>query len=422
VNAVRRRLAEAAPAAPMPLDAVSHWYANSLRSHAMSLSSIRTAGLLALVIAATARPQATIRVNDSINLRIGLLSQTWADYSQNVRQDTSYAQSIYQRRIRFLVGGQVGSHLAFFYETDNPNLGRAGGGTIVKTLNSGFITQDAYVEVRPGRSNALLIDGGLQLVPLCRNCLQSAATLLPLDYGSYSFLSTAPTGSSVGRDVGFLAKGYLVNQRLEYRAGIFSGLRNSVGTTQLASNSQRYAARLQYNFLDPETPSYTYTGTYLGTKRVLAIGAGIDGQSQYKAWAADAFFDHPIGPGAITLQGDYVRYDGGTTGPFSVYGTSGASPYIAKENTFDIEAGYFIREVKVTPWIKWEGRLFDSSVKGAATANNQDERRFQAGGTWYVGAHNLNLKAAYSRNSFDRFNLPALVQNGFTLQLQGFYY
>jgi hypothetical protein len=152
----------------------------------MSISYRVRAALAAFAIAlpSAMHAQAMIRVNDSVNVRIGILSQTWADFTQNVRQDSSYAQNIFQRRIRFLVGGQIGSHLSFFYETDNPNLGRTAQTAGAKNLASGFITQDAYIEVKPGMTNAVLIDAGLQLVPLCRNCAQSAASLLPLDYGA----------------------------------------------------------------------------------------------------------------------------------------------------------------------------------------------------------------------------------------------
>jgi hypothetical protein len=374
----------------------------------------------AIVLPSSLHAQAMIKVNDSVNVRIGILSQTWADFTQNVRQDSSYAQNIFQRRIRFLVGGQIGSHLSFFYETDNPNLGRTG----ARNLAAGFITQDAYIEVKPGTTNAMLIDAGLQLVPLCRNCLQSAASLLPLDYGAYSFLATGPTTSSVGRDVGFAARGYLVDQRLEYRAGIFSGLRNTIGAVQTGSNSLRFAGRLQYNFLDPEAPGYTYAGTYFGRRRTFALGAGIDGQSQYKAIAGDLFLDYPLGPGGLTVQSDFIHYDGSTTGLFSVVGTPA---YIGKQNTFEVEAGYYIPDVKVTPWVKWEARDFASSNQGPLFPANLDESRFQVGGTWYIMAHNLNLKLAYQRINSDRLPVagvtpPAFNANSFTLQLQGFYY
>ena len=144
----------------------------------MSLSyrRVRAAVLAATVLVAapfSAKAQAVIKVNDSVSVRFGLLSQTWVDYTQNVRQDTSYAQNIFLRRIRFIFGGQIGSKVSFFFQTDNPNLGRTGPG-FVKSPTTGFLLQDAYVEIKPTTSNIFMLDAGLQLIPLCRNCIASA--------------------------------------------------------------------------------------------------------------------------------------------------------------------------------------------------------------------------------------------------------
>jgi hypothetical protein len=66
-----------------------------------------------------------------------------------------------------------------------------------------------------------MLDGGLILIPLCRDCNSSAAALLGLDYGMYSFVENGPTGSTFGRDTGFQAKGYFLGNRLEYRVGAY---------------------------------------------------------------------------------------------------------------------------------------------------------------------------------------------------------
>jgi len=364
----------------------------------------------ALLVAAPARThaQAVLKVNDSISVRLGFLSQTWADFSQNVRQDSSFAQNIFERRLRFIAGLQVGPHLSFFFQTDNPNLGRSGPG-FAKQLGSGFITQDAYAEVKPGRSNALLLDVGLQYVPFCRNCMESAATILPMDLGTYSYLQNGGTASSAGRDVGFVGRGYLFGDRLEYRAGVFSGARltNAPGV-QSATNSLRGAGRIQLQLLDPESPAYAYPGTYLGAKKVLAIGAALDAQSSYRAFAVDGLLSLPVGHDGISAQANFIHYDGHQFIPF-----------LPEQDTFEAEAGYHFNGVKLTPWVKYEVRAYDGTVK---TVQFQDEHRVQAGGTWYAMGNTLNLKAGYSRAKLDRLGNPALTQNGFTMQVQAFYY
>jgi len=369
-----------------------------------------SAALTAFIVSlpAAAHAQAVLKVNDSISVRLGFLSQTWADFNQNVRQDSSYAQTIFQRRLRFIVGMQVGPHLSLFFQTDNPNLGRSGPG-FTKSLGTGFITQDAFVEVKPGKSNALVLAAGLQYVPFCRNCMESAATILPVDLGAYSYLQNAGTASSGGRDVGFTARGYLFSDRLEYRAGLFSGARlSTVTAVQTATNSLRGAGRLQLQLLEPEASAYSYPGTYLGRKKVLSVGAALDAQSSYRAIAADGFLSLPIGDNGITAQANFIHYDG-----------RDLIQVLPKQNTFEAEAGYHVASARLAPWAKIETRSYDESVQSAAF---QDERRFQVGGTWYVVGHNLNLKAGYGVAKLDRLGADALTQNGFTFQVQGYYF
>jgi hypothetical protein len=361
-----------------------------------------------LLVAPDAHAQAVLKVNDSVSVRFGFLSQTWADFSQNVRQDSSIAQNIFERRLRFIMGVQVGPHLSFFFQTDNPNLGRSGPG-FTKTLGGGFITQDAYVEVKPGRSNALLLDAGLQYVPFCRNCMESAATILPMDLGAYSYLQNGGTASSGGRDVGFVGRGLLFGDRLEYRAGLFSGARLVMAPgVQTATNSLRGAGRVQVQLLEPEAPAYSYPGNYLGRKRVLSVGAALDAQSSYRGIAVDGFLSLPVGSDGITAQVNFIRYDGREL-----------IPSLPEQETFEAEAGYHVNGPKLTPWLKFETRSYDAAARSASF---QDERRFQVGGTWYVMGSNLNLKAGYGVAKLDRLDGSALTQNGFTFQLQAFYY
>ena len=63
----------------------------------------------------------------------------------------------------------------------------------------------------------------------------------------------------------------------------------------------RAAGRVQVNLMDPET-GFFYAGTYLGTKKILSIGASFDfqdaqDQTAYKYFAGDVFVDHAVRPG-----------------------------------------------------------------------------------------------------------------------------
>jgi hypothetical protein len=317
------------------------------------------------LIAATASAQAEIKVDDETKFKLGVLLQPQADWTQDAG---GYQQNLFLRRARVLLGGQLPHNVTFFLESDNANLGKVVGAS--KEISTGFTLQDAFVEWK--LADQFILGAGLMFIPLCRNCFESAGTVLPIDYGTFSFLQSPPTQSAVGRDTGFQARGYLVKGRLEYRAGVFQGARDRV-----SRNSFRSAGHLQYALLDTESGFFT-TGSYLGKKRVLTIGGGYDVQSDYKAFAADAFFDHPISTsGAVTLQADLIHFAGGRT--FD----------LPRQNDLLVEGGYLFTKARVMPWVKLEAQRLR---QGAAAL---DQNRYQGGLSYFYRANNVNVKAGY---------------------------
>src|SRR4051794_12787601 len=97
----------------------------------------------ALLIASAAFGQAVLKVNDTVNFKFGILLQTQSDATQDATTRL-YAQNVFIRRARILLGGQIAPNLTFFAETDSPNLFKS---TVAGTKNnaSTLILQDAYV-------------------------------------------------------------------------------------------------------------------------------------------------------------------------------------------------------------------------------------------------------------------------------------
>jgi len=232
------------------------------------------------------------------------------------------------------------------------------------------------------------------VIPFSRNSIQSAATLLPIDYGANTFAQSAPTQSSTGRDTGFQAKGYFLANHFEYRLGAFQGTRDA-----RSHGAFRYAGRVQYNVFDTEV-GFFYTGTYVGKKKIVAVGAAFDSQSDYHAYDADLFVDFPVGPGALTGQGDYNRFDGGTT-----------LRSLPKQNDVLLELGYLVAALKLTPFAQFTNRDVSDATTGG-------EKRVSLGAAYWWAAHNANIKAAYGR--IGPGGAPS--QNDFMLQLQLFYF
>ncbi len=345
--------------------------------------------LSSLAGATDAVAQIVIKAGDDVNFKLGVLGQFQGDTIEDSETDAN-TSNLFIRRLRLMFGGQVAKNVTFFVETDSPNLGKtlANG----KNIQPAMILQDAYGEFKA--TEAFAIDAGLMFIPFSRNFLQSAASLLPIDYGAHTYDLSGPTESSTGRDTGLQAKGYVLKSHLEYRIGAFQGVRD-----EASHRAFRYAGRLQYNLLDPEV-GFFYTGTYLGKKRIVSIGGAFDHQDDYDGYDVDVFVDHPLGPGAFTAQFDYDRLDGGTL-----------LRTLPKQDNLLLELGYLIAAAKLTPFAQITHRnVVDTDIG--------DETRAALGASYWWAGHNANIKAAYTR-----INAQTLAsQNEFTLQLQVFYF
>jgi hypothetical protein len=346
--------------------------------------------LLALLAARrlTAQGPVVVKLNDTVSFRLGLQVQSWAEWTQDPNSE-GYSQNFLVRRIRFILLANVAPGVSVFYQTDSPRIGNAGTNG-AKDASSKFITQDAFLEWRL-IGEKLMLDGGLFYVPQARNVLTSTSATLAVEGGTFVQQQNAATVSNTGRDYGVGLKGYLADDRLEYRAGVFSGQRQAtaaqpppLGSAAGARNAFRAAARVQYDFFDTEK-GYTYVGTSRGTKRILAVGGWGDFQGDYKGYGADAVADIPIGKDAVTSEVDYLRFDGGRQ--FGI-----ANPLLPKQSSLLAQAGYYFDAVALQPFVRYERLDFDDDAR---KAGNQE--KFGGGLNYYVYGQNLKISALYER-------------------------
>lgn len=347
---------------------------------------------------------------DSANatIKFGLLAQPQFEVIGNRNPAIGGASyNLFVRRTRLLVGGTLFGKFEYFFDTDAPNLFRAtdapgaGTGTGEKT-NRGIGVQDVLVTYK-AYEDYFKIDAGYMLVPGSHNALQGAGTLYGLDYFQNTFrhASVFNSAGDVGRDTGVEARGLVADGHLEYRLGVFQGYRRpATAEDPVSRNMFRVAGRVQINFLDPET-AFFYAGSYLGTKRILSVGAAYDTQNSYHHWAVDGFLDLPLGPGALTAQVNFNKWNGGDLLPPAAMAATGPLP---NQTAIVAEAGYRFEAVKLSPILRFE-RL--NIVNGGT-----DENRYGAGLAFWPYAHNVNLKAFYQRveptpnlDGYNQFNL-----------------
>jgi hypothetical protein len=310
------------------------------------------------------------------SIKFGVLGQFQAE-SITTTDGSATSKDLYLRRFRILFGGNIMEKLAFFTETDSPNLGKLAksGETVAKGASDMYL-QDAFITYN--QSNEFKVDAGMLLFPVSHNAGQSAASLLGIDYGPYSFLWSEPTACRVGRDYGIQARGYLANNHFEYRLGVFQGVRGENST-----NPFRVMARAVYYPFQHES-GFFYAGSYLGDKKVLGIGVSLDQQDDYKAYGADIFLDYPLAnKDVITAQVDYTQYDGGD------FITA-----IAKQNVIFAEAAYYFHASKVAPFVQL-------NIDNKSKESSADKKFMQAGLAYYIKGQNLNMKLGVGKHSED---------------------
>ena len=354
------------------------------------------AGAAFLACSAPAFAQLQIESKDGkASMKLGFLLQAQGE-ALEMPDGEGTSQNLFLRRFRILFGGKVAEKWLFFFETDSPNIGKTDPDTEANPTgakgSSDVYIQDAFLTY--DHADAFKVDAGMMLFPLSHNHIQSAATLLPVDYGPYSFLESTAAGERVGRDYGVQVRGYPFGKKLEYRLGVFQGVRGPG-----AQNAFRTSGRLVWYPFEAET-GFFYGGTYQGTKKILAIGASYDVQKDYALYGADVFWDWPIAGGqqGITIQADYTSIDGGT------FMTS-----LAKQTAGLVELGYHFGKGRFSPFVQYAARDFDD----AATA---DQDVAGVGFAWWMKGHQRSLKASAARISTD--GLPD--RNQFLIQLQLF--
>jgi len=347
--------------------------------------------------------------NEDVSVKFGFQGQFWADWTQNATAPSAgpqgWAQNFYLLRARLMLGGGIGDKITYFFQTDDPKLGLSPAGeaatktlTIGNATSPGFIIQDAWVQYKV--AEYLMLSGGEMLVPNSRQGLQSTTSYYTVNISPVATVANGALVESALRDIGFQARGYFLNDRLQYRGGIFDGVRIAD-----ARNAPRPALYLQYDFWSPEK-EYAYAGTALGKRKILVIDVGGDKQGTYRSETANAAIDKPVNGGdEIGFNFSFLHFDGRKT-----------FTSIPDQNNYVAEAAYYLHKYKVQPFAKFETQNFVTGVEGI-----HDINRFGAGLNYYIHGQNLKWTFQYLR---------ALPQNGstirpsneLTMQLQVFYF
>jgi hypothetical protein len=357
------------------------------------------AGFVLALLAAPVQAQWTVKTEDGKSfVKTGFLLQGRGEWVK-VQDSDPVAQNLYLRRARILIGGQVNPNVSFFFETDSPNAGKVAEGGQPKSYGDVFV-QDFVATYTV--TDRFMVDGGLILVPTSYNHLQSAASLVTVDYGPFTFIENGPMQERVGRDTGLQARGVLGEKLVEYRLGVFQGVRGAGDV-----NSLRGTARVSVHPLKTAGKGLFYTGTAFGKAKVMSLGAAVDMQKDYSSVHGDAYLEWPLSPeSTVNLQIDVSSYDGGDL-----------LPGLPKQVTAMIEAGGTLMQNRVAGWVQLSARDYDDEEKGDVTV-------VHAGVGYYQEGHRAAVKLGATMASTDTPKDGVEVKDVMTvtLQYQVFYF
>ncbi len=363
----------------------------------MSVRGAACAALVAGALPLSALAGPTIQVGDQGSLTITYALRGWMQHRSFASDaNAGSATDAFLRRNRLTFSGQYNDYVGFYAQFEAGNDSRFG------QDNRSVYYRDAYVTL-DYRDDLRFIVGRFKNT-FSRENLE--ACLEPLTMDRAEVLSYTPFGGS--RDTGLAVWGNLLDAKLQYRFMVADGREGAY----VPKDSPRLTARVHYSFWDPES-NYGYLGTYLGTAKVLTIGAAYDKQSSvaygdwplrrdikdYKAWTVDAFMEYPARSGVYTVSAAAFKYDTG--------GAYNQSPDPALPVNSDLK-GFYLKGGYMLPGKVGPGRLqffarHESSDYGVkiGTAEYYDQKWNSVGANWYLDGQKLKVSLEYAKVKFD---------------------
>ncbi len=363
---------------------------NRLRQKMMAL-------IFFLMMAGPAFAGFKFEIDENSKGEIGFWTQLWFQYVEDGKNGIEDLNDFMIRRAYLYLKGQVTEHIGFFTHIASDRVGQDGLDRPSLGLGSGVAWRDLWITFK--LSDAFMIQPGRMYVPLTRN-FGTTSTKAMLT-GDLPFFQGGVKGGifyaqKVGRDDGVMIWGNPLDGLFQYRLMVSEGVEDGSNP----EDNLRFAGRISLNLLEPETGFYNQ-GTYLGRKKVLALGVGMDRQDDLtlggrenqnnSIWTVDAFFDHPMGDGAITMEAAYIDINQCTQ-------THNFSELAAGDDArlWYVNAGYLF------PGTIGPGRLQPYFRYETGDIDQKDETAFITGGfNYYLNGHHAKITLDYTHADHD---------------------
>ena len=219
-----------------------------------------------------------------------------------------------------------------------------------------------------------------------------------------------------GRDNGVAIMKEYAGGKFKWSYGLFEGRTNSTNanTNPDQADNLLHAARVTYNFWDPE-PGYYTTSSYYGAKDVLAVafvyqheadGAGTSTTAgDFTGWNVDVLMEKKLqNGGVVKLEGAYYDYDLEDKTDLSL--TQGEGYLLLGSYLIPKQIGWG----KVQPYVRYQHFARDN-----LTGDNGNRRRAEGGFNYIIDGQNAKISVLYFS---DRNGSNADPKNTFRIGLQ----
>ena len=410
-------------------------------------------------------------------LRFIAWNQVWAQYNENNSNTlrngkaTSDQLAFSLRRTRFITLAQLNPRflllLDFGLESQSSVSGGAPGEPTGPGKKSLFYIHEAVSEYRVNKY--LNFGAGLNIVNgISRMSSASTAVMLAYDIPIVNFPTVDQT-DQFGFNLGVYGKGRVGN--FDYKVSVSDAflsnaaydpakVRTNVAGINPRNANKIYQGYFSYSFLEKEANLLPFTtGTYLGTKKVLTVGAGFhynaDGAisrpnaypsgtptgfdpfsttttHDIKLFGADVFYDAPIDTAsntALTFYGVYYNYDFGPnyvrnagitnpgTGSFGGIDNNlrgNAFPLIGTGQSYYAQTGLLLpkdllgKKARLQPYVAYLRNNFEGLQDGTS-GDRRGVNVYDGGMNLLLDGHNAKITLNYrARPDFtEQSNLPS---------------
>jgi hypothetical protein len=390
--------------------------------------AVVTAAFLAFFVPSA---EAAVKIGDENSfLNISPYVQIFYDHRSGRSPDGNSSLDDFRlRRTRLWLDGQIGSPFitfAFQLAQDSFETQTARATTVNETASTGSDASKVRIldaNMTLNFHEAFKLTFGQAYWPMGREFNSYAnARLMTLDYSFISQKGLPGNTTAFPKteyDLGAIAWGNPVNGLFHYRLGLQQGR-----SEPNPSSALRYNGRLEVNFLDPVKEWYRM-GTYLGKKKVFAIGGGFDMQNDalgglaaatgtvnvnarvrnYRAGTVDVFFDHPVGAGAVTLEAAYFSFNYNGAGGAACVTLGCTTQTVASVNTTIINSdgtGFYVQGGYLFPGTWGVGKL-QGQIQPVARYQyfnsgfvNRDHEETDFGLNYYLVGHDAKIVLDYA--------------------------